>query len=166
VIIIVAVGISLALLIALVAVGLVCNPLLIAFLDEFTVCNDSGEDITVVPIGMWERTGEYGPLPLYRRRFPALPVRGTSGTFVPAGGTARFIYDWDDINFRHILVRSASGKTLIVDTDRRGSVNWCYAAERDIYRIPVLRGLPPADRELLPCFTGASVPYSKAKQYP
>ena len=143
------------------------NPLQMAFLASFDVVNDSGQDVWVTPIGMWEGAGEYGPLPRYRDRFPpAVWVGPASDLALARNARLKITYDYDDINFRHILVRAASGDVFIVDTDRRGSLHLCYGPQQSTYRIPPLAELSGAPAELLPCVNVDSVSYSGAKQYP
>jgi hypothetical protein len=151
------------LLLALVAL----NHLHVAFVEGFEVVNDSGDTISVTPVGMWEGTGDYGPLPLYRSRLPAIPqLRGRARRQLAPNASCRFLYDYDDINFRHLLVRTAAGDVFILDTDKRGSLDACYGPQRSSYRVPPLTELATAPDELRPCLHGRSVAYSAAKQYP
>ena len=136
-----------------------------SFVSGFGVVNDSGESVEFVPIGMWEGSGETGPLPQCRPSFPHIWLRHQPVS-LPAGATARVFYDWDDINFRHLLVRNSSGRLFILDTDKVGSTQLCYAPQRDAYRVPPLKKLRPADRVLAPCFGGRTVAYAGARQYP
>jgi len=143
------------------------NPMQVAFVEGFEVVNDSGETVSVTPVGMWQGTGEYGPLPLYRSRLPAIPeLRGRAQRQLAPSAACRFLYDHDDINFRHLLVRTAAGDVFILDTDKRGSLNACYGPQQSTYRIPPLVGLSGAPAELLPCVNGDSMSYPGAKQYP
>jgi hypothetical protein len=147
-----------------------CNPMALVFLVSFEVVNESEEHVWVTPIGMLEGSGEYGPLPRYRApRLPALPLRGRGRHYeIPlrAGESVKITYDWDDINFRHILVRTESGDVLIVDTDKLGTRGSCYAAQKSRYAIPSLQKLRRAAGELAPCAEGQRVAYSRAKEYP
>ncbi len=146
---------------------MLCNPMLLAFLTSFEIRNDSGADVWVTPIGRWEGSGKYGPLPQYRSRTPvAIPSRRGHDIHVKAGGRLEIIYDWDDINFRHLLVRSGSGQVYITDTDKNGTLDSCYAAQRSSYRIPPLKEMRKASAELLPCTRGESVRYSGSVDYP
>lgn len=143
------------------------NPLQVGFIEGFEVVNDSGETVSVTPIGVWERTGEYGPLPLYRSKFPAIPqLRGPAQRQLAPNTSCRFLYDCDDINFRHILVQTTAGDVFIVDSDKRGSLNACYGPQRSRYRVPPLAELARAPNGLRPCLHGKSVAYSGCKQYP
>ena len=55
---------------------------------------------------------------------------------------------------------------LILDTDKKGSRYYCYAAQREVYVIPELSKLSLAPRELIPCFYGKTVSYRGVKEYP
>jgi len=146
---------------------LLCNPMLLTFLTSFEIRNESGMDVRVTPIGRWEGTGDYGPLPRYWNRTPpAIPSRRGHDIPIKAGGRLKIIYDWDDINFRHLLVRSGSGEVYITDTDKKGTLHYCYAAQHSSYRIPPLKEMQKAPDELLPCTRGEDVRYSGAADYP
>lgn len=143
------------------------NPMLLNFLVRFDVVNESGEDISFVPVGMAQSTGLYVPLPMYdSTSAPALPIDRSGPVTLPRGATASVIYDWDDVNFRHLLIVTQSGKVLLLDTDRAGTLRTCYAAKRTRYAIPSLSQLSPAPPELEPLLRGKRVQYADAKEYP
>jgi len=146
---------------------LLCNPMLLMFLSSFEIRNDSGVDVWVTPIGRWEGTGDYGPLPRYWNRTPpAIPSWQDHDIPLEAGGRLTVIYDWDDINFRHLLVRTADEEVYITDTDKKGTLDYCYAAQESSYRIPPVKEMPKVPDELLPCTRGKHVQYSGAVDYP
>lgn len=142
------------------------NPVLLAFLASFEMYNDSGADIWVTPIGMREGSGEYGPLPMYQNKFPPAK-RARSNHDIPLrdGDSLTITYDCDDINFRHILVRTQQRKLFIVDTDRIGNLDSCYPPQEEVYGIPPLADLAQASDELVPCTRGKTVRYSAAQEY-
>ncbi len=134
------------------------NPMLSAFLVSFEMYNGSGRDVWVTPIGMWEGSGEYGPLPRFRKiGGGAYPYSKNHDLHLATGETLAYTYDWDDINFRHILVRDARGKVLILDTDKQGGLHVCCAAQQTRYTIPPLSTLSQAPPELVPCTKGRTV---------
>jgi hypothetical protein len=151
---------------AAVTIFVFCNPFLLAFLTTFRVANESGEDLRITPIGMWEGSGRYGPLPMYRNASPPAWPRKGHGLRLPAGKSISITYDWDDINFRHILVKGRGDRILILDTDRMGTLTGCCPPAKERYVIPKLKELRPAPKELVPCFRGKDVAYSGAKEYP
>lgn len=148
------------------ALAIAFNPFLGFFLTSFQVTNASGSDLEIMPIGMWNGSDDYGPLPRYRSARPPYIPCLRRPISLRAGETARIVYDWDDINFRHVLVKDTAGRLRILDTDKRGTRGYSYAPQRDRYIIPRLNDLSSAPQELLPCFAGESVTYSAAKQYP
>ena len=159
------VGIAILLGVGLLLLAL-CNPMLLVFLQKFEVVNQSGADLWVTPIGMCEGSGKYGPLRMYHNMFPpAIPKFCDHDIPLKSGQSLTVIYDWDDINFRHILVRTQRGEALIVDTDKMGDLHHCYRPQQDKYEIPPLAQLSKASPELLPCIEGKSVTYSGVVVY-
>lgn len=140
------------------------NPMQLAFLESFVIANDSGADVRVTPIGMVQGSGEYASLPRYRDRFPpAIPSRDRYDIPLKAGQSLKITYDWDDMNFRHILVRAKQGAVLVVDTDKMGDLHSCYGPQKEKYSVPPLASLKEAPSELVPCAEGEAVRYSGAK---
>jgi hypothetical protein len=136
------------------------NPMQLVFLTSFTMYNESGADLWVTPVGMWEGSGSYGPLPRYRDAYPpAWRLRERSDLLLPADGELQITYDWDDINIRHVLVRTSAGDVYIMDTDQKGDLHGCYAAQQERYGIPQLSELELAPEELLRCTRGENVSY-------
>jgi len=81
------------------------NPMLLAFLESFSIVNNSGEAVEVMPLGMLTVTGRYGPLPRYKGFFPpAVPLQSSQPIHLSPAAEAKLTYDYDDINFRHILI--------------------------------------------------------------
>ncbi len=142
------------------------NPLKMAFLNDFIVVNESGENLWMTPIGMLANRGEYCPIGRYRDNFP--PVRYLEPSYdipIKAGGSIKITYDWDDVNFRHILVRKNSNDIFILDTDKRGTLYSCYPPEKKKYTIPPLKDLLGAPSELFPCVENKCINYSGKKEY-
>ena len=152
--------ILLATMLSLLLLAVLSNPLLLIVMTRFEVVNESGVDLWITPIGMWEGTegtGGYGPLLIFCNRFPpAIPRAWFSHDLPVKSGKSRTVmYENDDVNVRHILVRTEAGDLFIVDTD----------SEKDKYEIPPLASLPKAPSELLPCAEGEYVTYSGAVEY-
>ncbi|MCX7957799.1 MAG: hypothetical protein N3B13_01990 [Deltaproteobacteria bacterium] len=136
------------------------NPLRIAYLEEIEIINASGEKIWVTPIGMLESSGKYGPLPRYTdKSFPAIPRGSAHNIKLKPRQYIKLIYNWDNINFRYLLIYSKNGGTYIMETDRRGDLHTTYPPKQKRYIIPPLRELKQAPRELLPCIKGKYVKY-------
>ena len=142
------------------------NPIQLEFLVSFDVINESGEEIVIMPIGMVEGTERYGPLPRFSStRAPAKPIDRREPISISIGDRATIVYDYDDINFRHILIRDRYGTIYIVDTDKKGNISSCYGPQERRYSVPLLKDLRHAPDELLPCFDGKYVRYSVAVEY-
>jgi len=168
-IVLVLAGIAVLLVVGLVGLVLVAapwNPMLLVFLQSFEMYNGSGAEVWATPIGMWEGSGRYGPLPRYKsKNAPAFRSREMHDIRLRSGESVTIVYDCDDINFRHILVRTPSGRVLIVDTDRRGGLHACYGPQRERYGIPPLHQLSDAPEALIPCARGEAVRYA-VREYP
>ena len=149
------------------ALLVLCNPMLLVFLTSFEIHNESGVDVWVTPIGRWHGTSDYGPLPrFWNQTMPAIPSWQDDDIPIEAGGRLEIIYDWDDINFHHILVRTASGEVYITDTDKKRTLKKSYAAQESSYRIPPVTEMSKAPVALLPCIHGGDVQYAHAMDYP
>lgn len=132
------------------------------FLSQFEIVNQTGQQISVTPIGVWAGSGEYGPLPTFFSALPSIPYWRKGVRYdIPLAQSAsvRVLYDMDDIQFGDILVRAESGEVLILVT---GEIDGgcCTGALKDRYEIPPLAELPKAPPELLPCIDGETVSYS------
>ncbi len=144
-----------------------CNPMVLMFMVSFDIVNESGSDLWITPIGMWEGNRRYGPLPRFRDRYPPCIPHGQHCDIpVKAGQRLRITYDCDDINFRHILLRDISGIIYIVDTDKKGTARYCCGPQKKEYVIPPLEDLQKAPDELASCTRGENVSYSGAVDYP
>lgn len=140
------------------------NPMRLAFMATFEVRNDTARDFQMVPIGMREGDGDYGPLPMYDSTELPLRRRDNIRFTVSASGVIVVNYDCDDINFRHLLLKDKNGRQWIMDTDKRGAHHSCYGPQQSQY---IIRDdqIVPAPQELLPCFEGEFVQYSGAVDY-
>ena len=113
------------------------NPMLLMFLEDFEVVNESGQRVTVTPIGPWDSTDEWSPLPQYTSEdAPARPVSGSGAVTLAPGESRSIIYDWDDIAFRALLVQATDGDVFIIWTD--AGETCCSPPARDSYAIPPL----------------------------
>jgi len=129
------------------------NPIRNVFIDSFYVINMSGEDVWITPIGMREGDGKFGPLFTISPKVP-------TNIFIKACGEVKITYNWDDINFRYILVKDYNGTVRMLKTDNIGDINHCYPAQNDTYIIPPLSKLELAPIELLPTLSGEFVEYN------
>jgi len=95
------------------------NPLLLAFLQDFTIENQLREIIFVTPIGATNKQGKRAVLPLYESADPpATRVNQTTRILISPNESKTLYYDWDDINFSEILIETENWKkVLIVDSE-------------------------------------------------
>jgi hypothetical protein len=137
------------LLLSLLAVVNLFNPMVLAFQYEFEVANKSEEPIEITPIGTIGREGIKAILPQYLSRLPAWPALRQGAFALDPGSSVKVLYDWDDINFSEILIRTSSGayRQLVVDPDPTESQYHPPVAER--YVVPSLAQLPEAPRTVI-----------------
>lgn len=142
------------------------NPLFLALVSEFEIVNDSGQYIRVTPVGMIEGDGRYCPLGTFYQKLPSKKkLRNVYDVEMKAGEAIKIIYDSDDINFRHILIKTAFGGIYIMDTDKCGTLHSSCGAQREKYVIPDLSTLSLASSELYPLINDQCIKYSGAKEY-
>jgi hypothetical protein len=105
--------------VAILAVVNTINPLVAAFVTDIHVTNQSGQPITVTPIGTMGAEGHRYPLPVYISRFPAIAASRCGGFAVEPGATRVILYDWDDTNLSEIVVDFADGtsRQWVVDPE-------------------------------------------------
>ena len=133
------------------------NPMQIAFLESFDIVNNTGQKIEVMPIGVIEGSGKYSPLPRYKNSFPpCVPLDRTKPIKMEPGTTIKVTYDYDDINFRHFLIKDEKGRIFILDTDKTGDLSGSYGPQKDKYVIPDINNLRIAPMELISCFYGVN----------
>ena len=95
----------LTLLTTLIALNTI-NPMAVVFLTEFTVVNEGANEIWVTPIGAIGQDGGRKPLPYSRFRDFYLLSEKDRDFYIPPQSSRTFVYDWDDIQFSEILIRT------------------------------------------------------------
>jgi len=129
------------LLTLLVGVSLV-SPMGFGFLTSFSIKNSSAGTVWVTPIGAVGKQGDRHMLPLFISRFP---YRMRTGEFpIEAGKTRSFTYDWDDIQFCDILIRSSGGAYRILPTGLHPTEKQYRRPMETAFVIPALDTLSPA----------------------
>ncbi len=128
------------------------NPMQLTFVTTFAVRNDSGQSIELWPLGTAGGT-EPHILPLFATVFPAIPHFGSGRFDLASGGTVEIHYDWDDINFTELLVRTGGGgyRSLAIDTDREAGC--CWRHKSDVYVIPRIEDLAVASESSIAAVT-------------
>lgn len=92
------------------------NPMGIGFLTEFTIVNETSEELSVTPIGAIGRDGQRSPLPYSRFRNLVVLSSKVNDFQIAAHSDRSFVYDWDDIQFCEILVRNKAGVFRVLPT--------------------------------------------------
>jgi len=135
----------LLLLTLLVGLSLV-NPMGLMFLTSFRIHNQSGEDLWVTPIGAIGPSGQRHTLPISVGEFPYLIIPSNRDFHIPPGDSRHFTYDWDDIQFSEILVRSRDNVYFIVLTGLHPTEEQYRRPEAEDFTIPPLAELQPASK--------------------
>ncbi len=130
------------------AVTLPYNPMLLVFLETFDIANESGETIAITPIGATETAHRLRELPSFQEDYP--PARDAVSRNIPMapGQRIKYTYDWDDVNFTHIVIRGPDGVVRALATDYRIEEGCCGPPKRDEYIIPPLSEIPMAPAEM------------------
>jgi len=125
------------------------NPMRWVFMTSFKVENQSGQDVWVTPIGTQGSAGSKARLPIYITAVPAFPSFKTSGFHLKNGQTIKIRYDWDDINFSEIEVKTNADMfyQLVIDPDPL-EVRY-HPPKTNHFVIPVLEMLEPINPEVL-----------------
>lgn len=144
------------------AVTMPWNPMLLTFLEDFSVRNSSGEAIRVTPIGEWDGGGRWAPLPQYEDDEPPARMPPEPGTIeLGPGASGSITYDWDDIAFRALLVEDARERVYIVWIDEGGGC--CSPPYQEEYKIPPLKEAEVCPPQLLPLLEGDEVAWSRPR---
>jgi hypothetical protein len=139
------------------------NPMGLAFLKKFTVANQTALDVWVTPIGAIGKEGRRSTLPYSRaRHLYVLCTKDRDFHIAPKSGRA-FVYDWDDIQFSEILVRTNGGAFRVMLTGLHPTKGQYRSPERDGFSISDLGALDlaaPLHLSALEVDRGATVPHS------
>lgn len=141
-------------------IGTFGQTMLLAFLTDVTLINQSGEKVNVTCLGVCQGGGSSGAkvlssLPLYRRRkFINLEWAESIGSAVniPLAPSEEktICYDFDDINFCWILIRGESGNYKVIRTGLSDDpAHCCSPPLKKVFIIPPLSTLPDAPKELI-----------------
>jgi hypothetical protein len=112
------------------------NPMQLVFVTSFTVTNNSGRTLDVVPVGTFN-DGRKGLLPTFASRVPAFPHFKRVPYRIGHGETQTVLYDCDDINFSELAVQDEAGTYRQLVTDANPPT--------DDYRAPGQKGFTIPD---------------------
>lgn len=129
------------------------NPMQLEFITSFEIENRTQQPLWVTPVGT-SRSGGKSVLPQYAASFPAIPAWSSRDLRINPGERRRIRYDWDDINFSHIAIRSSDGVVRSLIVDDTPPTDAYYANKADLYSIDDLQSLTMATRDV----TAALVP--------
>jgi len=94
----------------------VFNPMALVFLAEFEIENRTGVPIWVTPLGAVGKAEERCTLPYSVSRFLYIDSPRRREFKIAPDDSRRFVYDWDDIQFCEILVRTEKGDYHVFST--------------------------------------------------
>jgi hypothetical protein len=124
------------------------NPMGLAFLTSFTIDNKSGQDVLVSPIGAIGQDGKRRPLPFSCCKFLCVSSPKRTDFYIAKDTARTFVYDWDDIQFSEILVRSKQGDIRFIVTDPNPTQKQYRRLKNNLFIIPPLAELPIAPSNL------------------
>jgi hypothetical protein len=125
------------------------NPLQLAFVTSFTVENRSGESVRFTPIGTWGRDGNRSRLPIFTVGFPAFRSFKTGDFFLSHLDSKRVFYDWDDINFSEVAIRTEDGRYYQLVVDPNPTKGQYHPPETNRFVIPAVSKLDEIDPRVL-----------------
>lgn len=121
----------------------VFNPFALVFLYPFQVENKTNEPIWITPLGTVGEEGLRQVLPQYLFRTPALPALKEADLRIDPGETRHLIYDWDDINFSEIVVKSRRGEQRMLVVDSHPTENRYHTPGENHFVIDSFERLEP-----------------------
>ena len=117
------------------------NPMLLVFIANFKVENQSGQDIWFTPIGTRGTEAQKGLMPIYLTAIPALPAVRIGNYYLKDGDTKKIKYDWDDVNFSEILIKAKNGQFYELIVDLEPTDNQYHPPKSKHFVIPELKTL-------------------------
>ncbi len=141
-----AIFLPLTLLISLALVNSI-NPMQVVFITSFTVENETNETVFITPLGAVDQEGNRAILPQYLRPFPGIPVLKEGNFKIKPGGRKTIYYDWDDINFSEILIKTENLERVLV-VDAKPTTNQFHPPESSHFVIENLKDLQTPTPEL------------------
>jgi hypothetical protein len=117
------------------------NPMLLLFITNFKVENQSGQDIWFTPIGTRGAEAQKGLMPIYLTAIPALPAVRIGNYYLKDGDTKKIKYDWDDVNFSEILIKAKNGQFYELIVDLEPTDNQYHPPKSKHFVIPELNTL-------------------------
>lgn len=124
------------------------NPMQLSFVTSFTVTNDSGRTLDVVPVGTFN-DGSRGRLPTFASKVPALRRLGRTSYRIGHGETQTVLFDCDDINLSELAVRDQAGTYRQLVTDANPPRNDYRAPSQKSFTIPDFSQLEAVDPRVL-----------------
>ena len=122
----------------------IVNPMAAAFLTRFSVVNESGEHVSITPVGAIGSAGRRTTLPLSSASFLSIPSLRDRSFPLAAGGQRRFTYDWDDIQVSELLIVPGSGPVRELVLDPAPTQGQYRKPSTNYFVIPKLANLPIA----------------------
>ena len=125
------------------------NPMQLVFITSFTVQNASGQPIDITPVGTRGSEGKKSLLPIFTTASPAFPAIKTRHFHIENGDSIAIRYDWDDVNFSEIVVRTSENHYHQLVVDPTPTDNQYHPPTSDHFVIPPISQLQPIDSPVL-----------------
>ncbi|OGL41050.1 MAG: hypothetical protein A2161_17980 [Candidatus Schekmanbacteria bacterium RBG_13_48_7] len=165
IILLVIVVLIIAFIVGIIILGTYFNPFQLAFLINFDIVNTNDIDIWITPIGRTEGGRYYSPLPGkgFKKHYNKL---------LPANGSISIEYDWDDIAFAYILIKTSDESYYVMETDiglyiseDGKSFGCCNYREKSRYLIPPLSELMECPEYFILCTRGKAIEYDSIEDH-
>ena len=118
------------------------NPLVMVFITEFEVLNESNQVLKVIPIGTFN-SKEKAILPLYVRAEPAIPRLSEIPYTISPSNKKVILYDCDDINFTELAVSDSTGTWRQLTVDPNPPSKDYYTPKQKLFAISKFSDLEP-----------------------
>jgi len=102
------------------------NPLTLAFITSFTIENKLREPIYISPMGISEGSRQRRLLPQYWWPLPAIPAFQWGNFQIDSGKTRTFYFDWDDINFSEIYIKTGQWQKIFIVDPEADTKDCCW----------------------------------------
>ncbi len=97
-------------------------PLVIVFITDFEVINDSAQTVWITPLGQFhgKPDGDRYIILQHAVKNPAIPAFHRGGLRLAAGETRQILYDKSDVGVSDIVVADATGRVRVLELPRDG----------------------------------------------
>jgi hypothetical protein len=117
----------------------------IAFIADFKIENQTGQTLSVTPVGTVGKEGRRSPLPTIMSVALPLSALRAGGFRLAPGESLTVLYDMDDINFSEIVIENAQGQQFQLVVNPNPTTNQYHAPRQRYFPLNELGRLGPVD---------------------